>query len=188
MVALVNDRAARNNAFFMPTTGQLRFGAIDSRSSARSAAMVVHELAHAVTDTICELGRARTRGTESRGLSEGYSDYFAASLLDDPRFGDYVGNAPEGLRNCAAPGLRFPRGFAGEEHDTGAAWAAVLWGIRGRAGQASTDRLAVESLEYLDAGSTFAEAVAALHTADAELHGGANRDAIDDEYAARAPA
>ena len=84
MVALVNDPQSPDNAYFMPSTGQLRFGLFGSRSSARSASIVTHEFGHAITDSICKLGRAKVRNTESRGLSEGYSDYFAASSLDDP--------------------------------------------------------------------------------------------------------
>jgi hypothetical protein len=189
MIALVNDPLSPNNAYFTPSTGQLRFGTFGhTRSSARSASMVYHEFGHAVTDAICHLGRAKLANTESRGLSEGYSDYFAASLLGDPRFGDYVANIPEGARNCADPALRFPPGRAGREHDTGAVWAAVLWAIRGRLNQATTDKLAIESVEFLDSASTFDDARAALHTADTQLSGGANSAVIDEEYDARAPA
>jgi hypothetical protein len=186
--ALVNDPQSPNNAYYMPTTGELRFGAFGSRSSARSAAVVCHEFSHAVTDSICRLGRAPKRNTESRGLSEGYSDYFAASWLDDPRLGDYVADDPHGARNCADEGLRFPESFAGEEHDTGAVWAAVLWAVRGRAGRDTADRLAVESLEFLDFTSTFTDAREALRSVDEQLFAAANRTAIDEEFDGRAPA
>jgi hypothetical protein len=185
--ALVNDPQSPDNAYYMPTTGELRFGAFGSRSSARSAAVVCHEFGHAVTDSICRLGRAPKQNTESRGLSEGYSDYFAASWLGDPRLGDYVADDPHGARNCADEGLRFPEAFAGEEHGTGAVWAAVLWGVRGRAGGDTADRLAVESLEFLDFTSTFTDAREALRSVDEQLFAGANRAAIDEEFDARAP-
>jgi hypothetical protein len=187
MRAYVNDPASPNNAFYMPSTGELRFGAFGPRSSARSASVVCHEFGHAITDAICGLGRAKRRDTESRGLSEGYSDYFAAALLEDPRLGDYVADKPGGARNCADPSLRFPAGFVGKEHATGSVWAGVLWGLRGQVDSGSADRLAVESTEFLDGSSTFEDALSALHAADDQLFNGANRQAIDDEWNARAP-
>jgi Fungalysin metallopeptidase (M36) len=187
MVALVNDPESPNNAYYMPTTGQLRFGLFGPRSSARSAAIVIHEFGHAVTDAIAELGRSRIRNTESRGLSERYSDYFAASKLDDPRLGDYVADVAEGARNCSDPNLRFPDGFSGEEHDTGAVWAAVLWAIRGRLGEETTDRLAIECVDFLDSSSSFDDARAALRSVDDQLFDGSNRSVIDEEYDRRPP-
>ena len=186
MVALVNDPASPNNAYYMPTTGQLRFGLFGARSSARSASIVTHEFGHAITDGISELGRAKIRNTESRGLSEGYSDYFAASMLDDPRLGDYVADAPDGARNCSDATLRFSADFTGEEHDTGAVWAAVLWAIRGQVGKETADTLAIESVDFLDSSSSFDDARAALRSVDDRLFDGANRQVIDQEYDGRA--
>lgn len=188
MTAFINDPQSPNNAYYMPTTGQLRFGDFGSRSSARSASIVYHEFGHAVTDGICQLGRAKAKNTESRGLSEGYSDYFAASLLDDPRSGDYVSGNPNGARNCSDPGMRFPAGYLGEEHATGAVWAGVLWAVRRRLGSGMADTLAMEALNFLGSSSTFDDARAALHSVDQKLFGGANKQVIDEEHDGRAPA
>lgn len=188
MKVFVNDPRSPNNAYYAPSTGDLRFGLFGDRSSARSAAVVIHEFGHAITDGICQLGRSFVRNSEARGLSEGFSDYFAASLLDDPRLGDYIANDAAGARNCSDEGLQFPMGFVGEEHSTGAVWAAVLWGIRTRVGQEVADRLVVESVDFLGNTSTFEEARTALHTADAKLSGGGNKDVIDEEFDARLPA
>jgi len=188
MRILVRDPGSPDNAYYSPDTGELHFGLFDGeRSSARCASVVCHELGHAVTDAICRLGRSFGRDSQSRGLSEGFSDYFAASQLDDPALGPYVFGDPHGARNASDAGLRFPPGFEGEEHDTGAVWAAVLWGLRGRAGAAATDRLAIESLEFLGPASTFEEARTALQTADARLFDAAHREAIDEEFGSRAP-
>jgi hypothetical protein len=62
----------------------------------------------------------------------------------------------------------------------------VLWGLRGRAGQADADRLVIESLDFLGPASTFEEARTALHTVDDRLFGGEHREAIDEEFDARA--
>jgi fungalysin metallopeptidase (M36) len=129
---------------------------------------VYHEFAHAVSDAICRLGRTQQH-TQSRGMSEGYSDYFAASALNDPRIGDYVLNNANGDRNLTNPGLRFPAGFAGEEHSTGEVWAAILWDVRTQCGPGVTDLLALESLQFLSPNATFNDGLAALITADRRL-------------------
>jgi hypothetical protein len=184
MRVLVNDPGSPNNAYYSPSTGELRFGLFGNRSSARSASIVIHEFGHAISDGICQLGRSVVRNTQARGLSEGFSDYFAASLLDDPRLGDYVADDAGGARNCADR-LKFPSGFVGEEHSTGAVWASVLWAIRGEVRQALCDSLAVESLDFLDNTSTFENARTALHSVDARLYGDANKDVIDREFDSR---
>ena len=104
-----------------------------------------------------------------RRMSEGYSDYFACSALDDPRVGDYVTNKPSGARNIARAGLRFPAAYVGEEHVTGEVWASVLWEIRAQCGQALADKLALESLTFLNRNSTFVDGQAGLHTAASRL-------------------
>jgi len=188
MRIFVRDPGSPDNAYYSPDSGEVHFGLFGDRSSARCASVVTHELGHAVTDAICRLGRAFGRNSESRGLSEGFSDYFAASQLDDPRLGPYIADDPHGARNASDAGLRFPRGFQGEEHDTGAVWAAVLWGLHGRTGAAVADRLVIESLDFLGPTSTFEEARTALHTVDQRLFGSQHGDAIDAEFDARAPA
>jgi Zn-dependent metalloprotease len=182
---LVNDPSSSGNAYWIPSTQELRFGVVEDRPTARSAGVVFHEFGHAVTDTMSRLSQAKIINAPSRGLSEGYSDYFAAAFLGDPRVGDYVANNINGARNCADPNARFPAGFAGPEHVNGMAWAAVLWALRGRLGGDAADRLVVESLEFVDDTSTFEDARAALRTADAQLTGGENRAAIDEEFDAR---
>jgi len=189
MRVYVNDPDSANNAYYSPNTGALRFGLFGSLSSARSASVVIHEFGHAISDAICQLGRSFTKNTEARGLNEGFSDYFAASLLGDPRLGDYVAGDPHGARNCSDQ-LQFPPGFVGEEHATGAVWASVLWAMRPEIGADATDQLAIESLNFLDSESTFEDARTALHAVDARLNGDANRQTIDHRFdeRARAPA
>lgn len=192
--AVVNDPKSRDNAYFVPDTGDLLFGDFDGiRPSARSADIVYHELGHAFTDTICALGRGLPN-SEARGMSEGYSDYFAASALDNPRMGDYVADLPEGARNCGKSDLRFPERFDGEEHATGEVWASFLWAIKQQIGQqdADADALAAGSLSFLSHSSTFEEGRAALIMADRRLFPdavdhGAHEMLIEHEFDARRP-
>lgn len=193
--AVVRDASSPNNAYYRPTAGDLRFGDILGRPTARSADIIYHELGHAVSDVIARMGRAPS-DSPSRGLSEGYSDYFANSALDDPRFGDYV--APNRMRDSSNRTLRFQPGFAGPEHATGAVWAACLWSIRERLGREATDRIAFGSMFFLGPSSSFADAFSALLAANqqrgtaASGTGGADTTAalstITEEWHHRLPA
>lgn len=175
-------------AMFFPSTGQMRFAG-GPRPGTRSADIVFHELTHAITDRICRLNRSAS--ASAKALSEGFADYAAASALDDPRFGDYVLDRPQGARNCADASLRFPEAFDdNDRYDVGAVWAAVLWDIRADVGAAITDSLALHSLYYLTPLSTLEEARAALVKTDRDLFPdadgrGRHEDAINARYDAR---
>ncbi len=168
--AIVRDFTQSDNAYFVPDSGQLLFGDFaGTRPSARSAEVVYHEFGHAISDGICRLGRSFIPNTQARGMSEGYSDYFACSALGDPRVGDYVANDPDGARNLAKPDLRFPPQYVGEEHSTGEVWGSILWSIREQAGPHIADALALESLQFLDPNGAFVVGLAALVTADRKI-------------------
>jgi hypothetical protein len=191
--AIVHDPRVTGNALYMPTPKELWFGdGPGSRSMARSADIVYHEYAHAITDKLCQLGQTAADGGQAGGLSEGYSDYFACSTLDDPRFGDYALNDPEGARNCARSGLRFPQSFGGEVHATGEVWSSVLWAIRDEIGAADADDLVIASLEFLGPESSFEDGLAALVTADRKVFPagdriGRNEQLITAAFDARRP-
>jgi hypothetical protein len=191
--AIVRDPQSPNNAYFVPGTGELLFGDFaGNRPSARSADIIYHEFAHAVTDAICRLGRSPTPNTAARGMSEGYSDYFQASAFDNPRFGDFVTNRAAGHRDLNRPGLRFAPQFQGEEHATGEVWGSILWGIRGRCGMSIADMITAESVQFLSPTATFEEGLGALVQADAKLFPGAgtvgrHEDIIKDEFDRRRP-
>jgi len=173
--ATVRDFRAPNDAFYVPDSGELRFGDVGPRPTARSADVLYHELGHAVSDSAARLGRGLLN-SEARGLSEGYSDYFANSALDDPRFASWV--APHAERDASNPALHFPPGFVGEEHSTGAVWASVLWSIRTQVGREETDRIAFQSLRLLNANSTFADGLRGLIAADSELSASGQRSGV----------
>jgi hypothetical protein len=184
------DRSVRSSvAIYIPETGEIRLGDA-RRNPARSADIIFHEFTHAVVDRICRLNRSA--GRQAKILSEGFADYCASSALDDPRFGDYVQDAPAGARNCSDPTLRFPVAFddEGEPYRSGAVWAAVLWDIRSVVGAGIADLLALNSLYYLTPNSTIEEALAALIKTDRTLfvgHAGQGRheDVINEKYSAR---
>lgn len=191
--AHANKPRLPETALYLPDTGELFFGEVESRSAARSADVIYHELAHAITDGIAHLSRW-TKNSPARAMSEGYSDYFAASALEDPRVGDYLLNRAEGARDCSNPNLRFPPEYQGQEHKLGEVWASVLWGIRSHCGASVTDKLAAESLYFLQQNAaTFEDGRAALLSADFRMFPdtvpgrGRHADIIEDEFDRRRP-
>lgn len=189
---IVNDPGSEGNAHFHSRRGEITLGTptADGASAARSADIVLHEVAHAVAHAVCKLPTAPD--VETKGIGEGYSDYFACSALDDPRFGDYVKNDPAGARNCAKPDLRMDADDRRKEkYATGEAWANVLWGIRADLGAGITDVIAAESLYYAQTMVTADEFASAVLTADAKLFPtgdstrGRHADLIEQEVTAR---
>jgi Zn-dependent metalloprotease len=169
MKASVHVQEAPNNAMYMPDNGQLYFGdsTDDARYSSRSLDLVLHEFGHAISDSICHLGRARPHDS-SRAMSEGFSDYFAATVLNDPIIGEYF--VPGDPRSCENQ-RKFPRSFVGEEHDVGNVWAGLLWDLRQEAGvgQAVADALMLQSLSFLGPWRTIPQGVEALVQSDRVL-------------------
>ncbi|MEZ5363651.1 MAG: M36 family metallopeptidase [Bryobacterales bacterium] len=107
----------------------------------------IHEYAHAVTDRLVGGPDTSTclRGEiQSNAISEGVSDYFAASYFDDPRLGEYLRNEETGLRLAVMDNN--PRTFESlgepyfQSHADGEIIAAILWDIRKALGQAVADR------------------------------------------------
>jgi hypothetical protein len=194
LTVIVHDPNSDENAYFHPDRGALTFGDFDSgqRSSARSYDMVLHEFAHAVTHSICRLNDSPAQQTKA--LSEGYSDYFACSAINDPRFGDYVTARPKGARNCSNPGRPKATGDLDkwEEHDLGEVWAAVLWELRESLGPSIVDALVAESLYFAQGLHTVEGGKTALLTADAIMFPTANgvgrhANAIENTYGKRFP-
>jgi hypothetical protein len=166
---VVHDPRSRSNAFFHPDRGEITLGDWPAGpTAARAADIVMHEIGHAVTHAVARLAAAPKE--EAKGVGEGFSDYFACSALDDPRFGDYVTGRPDGARNCAKVGLA-PVDRPGQvgRYVVGEAWANVLWEVREQVGPSVADAVAAESLYFAQTLVTVQEALAALHAADAAL-------------------
>lgn len=128
--AEIQDAATTNNANFATgadgTIGRLQLmiwtGPTPDRDSALDQTVALHELAHGLTRRLVGNGSGLT-GTQSGGLGEGWSDFYAISILaayslnpslDYPvdglyRIGAYVGYLFAGLVNNNYYGIkRFP--------------------------------------------------------------------------------
>ena len=103
-------------------------------SMARLASVVIHEYGHGITDY------QYRPFSPSSDMHEGFSDYFSATLLDDPRIG--LGFFGEGtvLRNVDND-LRYPDDASQDPHITGLIIAGALWDVREALGPEIADQL-----------------------------------------------
>src|SRR5258707_1372043 len=71
-----------DNAYYVPWGNYIVLGGGDRYNVlSRDATVMYHEYTHGVTNRISPLGSV----SEAAPLDEGYSDYFAATVSDDPR-------------------------------------------------------------------------------------------------------
>jgi hypothetical protein len=186
----VQDRTvSRQVGVFFP--GQNAIALADQPAAARSGDICVHEFTHAVVRRVARLDD-EFASPVARGLNEGFADYAQATLYDDPRFGDWVRDQPEGARRCDDPDLRLmarPTHSLSDRYAVGAAWAALLWDFRGRVGPGIADAVAFHSLHFLEPRCTYDHARQALHHADRALfpalRAGRHKAEIDGVFDAR---
>lgn len=154
--------------------------------------VVYHENTHGLSNRLVGGGSSGClNGTQSGGMGEGWSDFIAATILNNPVIGAYVtGDAVRGIR--AAPMDSSPFTYANikdgsmtEVHDAGEVWAATLFDLRERLGAAVVDRLVVQGMKLTPCSPTMLQARDGILQADANLNGGANRCAIFEVFAGR---
>jgi hypothetical protein len=138
-----------DNAAFVPSVGQgtgsvdlpidrpydsvLMFQGIRSKF-VYAADVLYHELTHAVIGSTSRLsgGYKDSYGAHLTpgALNEGFADYAALSLTENPVLGRYVGDPVNGaIRRLDAP-KACPNDLTGEVHDDGVPWASSLWAFR----------------------------------------------------------
>ncbi|MCY0989423.1 hypothetical protein OV203_19945 [Nannocystis sp. ILAH1] len=137
-------------------------------NTGRVADIVYHEYGHGVHDHAIIQGV----GNFDPSLSEGVSDYLAATIVDDPAMGiGFFLNDPGPLRHIDPNGSEavWPDDIAGDPHTTGLIIAGALWDLRkalvedqGPGGVAHADHLYYESIRRaVDIPSMYFEALAA---------------------------
>ncbi len=177
ITATVHYGTNYDNAFFSPWSNSMAFGD-GSRFNdlAQEESVCFHEYSHAMINQIVRLNYSN----ESGAINEGQADYFACSLSDDDKVGEWV---------CAKMGkpylriltndLHYPENIQGEVHADGKIWGAVLWDIRKALGAKVADLLIYSSFYYLKAGSPkFLDGANAIISADKNLNAGANVEAL----------
>ena len=152
----VHDASTVNNAGFTRAPeglpGRLQLGIFtiltgpqDARDAAYDAQVILHEYTHGVSNRLAA-GASNVdclRGVQSRGMGEGWSDYFSISITDDPVQGAYLtGNTERGIRRSSYDNYPFDYSELGNDrfdipHDEGEIWAATLWDARTALGRGS---------------------------------------------------
>ena len=103
-------------------------------NTARLSSVVIHEYGHGITDWQYRPFRP------SGAMHEGFSDYFSATLLNDPVIGRGFTGPGTSLRTIDN-NLRQPNDLVGESHHDGLIIGGALWDLREELGQARTDSL-----------------------------------------------
>jgi Zn-dependent metalloprotease len=153
LAAIVHIGTNYDNAYYSSVTGQIYFGdgsypgnVNGLNDLAKEVDVVAHEFTHALIDEY----RPGMFGKDGAALHEGYSDYFAASLTNDPQVGEYVVPAPEAagvIRNCDN-NFRYPDAPT-SPHARGRVWGGACWDLRKELGQEVSDFLVFGSILLL---------------------------------------
>lgn len=147
---------------------------------AEDADVILHESGHALHDALVP----GFGGGDTAAISEGFSDFWAASLTGDPCLAEWDATAlaPPCLRRVDEAAV-YPTWLTGQPHHDGAIWSALLWDLRGVFGAEATERLALAAFEDQGASSTYPQAAAALFRAAERL--GLDRSRVREAAARR---
>ena len=163
-----------------------------AQDSAFDPSVIYHEQTHGLSNRLVGGGTTSCLGgLQSGAMGEGWSDFMAASFLDDPVIGAYVtGNAEVGIRRASMASSPFTYGnlqdrSLSEIHDVGEIWAATLWDVRRALGAAVTEQLVVSGMKLTPCNPTMLQARDAIIAADASNNAGANRCALYTAFAGR---
>ncbi|MBI4209521.1 MAG: M36 family metallopeptidase, partial [Deltaproteobacteria bacterium] len=135
----------------------------------------------------------------SGAMGEGWSDWFAASLYDDPIIGEYVsGNSSKGIRRYALDRnpltygdlCQGPNGC--EVHDDGEIWSGILWDLREKfiekydyeEGKAQVEQLVIDGMKFTLINPSMLDGRDAILAADV-ADGGESQDLIWKAFACK---
>ncbi len=182
--ATVHYGTKYDNAYYSPWEDAMAFGDGNRLNDlSKEESVCWHEYSHATLQTIVSLNYS----AESGAINEGQADYFACSLSNDPKLGEWA------VQKMGKPYLRhmenslhYPEDIEGEVHADGEIWGATIWDLRKALGAAVSDILIHKSFFYLKAGSPkFIDGYNAILTADKNLNSGKNAEKITEVFKAR---
>ncbi|MCC6809039.1 MAG: M36 family metallopeptidase [Deltaproteobacteria bacterium] len=159
-------------------TSYLRFGdGCGLYDYAQSADYVFHEYTHLVTNSIVDVDYS-TRN-EAGAYSEGNSDYFACSALDN----DVWGENPIGVfeRPCNNDN-RYEDDYSGESHSGAQIFSGSVWELRKQFGKLVADDLAYTAMFYMPKRPMLVDTRDALAAADRAKYAGAHVVAIEQAF------
>ncbi|MFN8548898.1 MAG: FlgD immunoglobulin-like domain containing protein [Candidatus Eisenbacteria bacterium] len=133
---------------------------------AEDADVILHEMGHAIHDALVP----GFGGGDTPAISEGFSDFWAASLTGDPCLAEWDATAIGGdcLRRVDEDAV-YPTWIVGQAHHDGAIWSRLLWDLRGDLGEVDAERLALAGFLEQSTGSGFREAGEGLLRAATKL-------------------
>lgn len=134
MPAVVDDPTGTCNAYWNGTRINFYADGGGCVATGRIADVVYHEYAHAITQFTWGFFQP------SGAMHEGFSDYFAATLRDDPVIGRGFFGPGSSLRNIEIDRV-YPEDIVGEVHIDGLIIAGALWDLRKDLGAEITDHL-----------------------------------------------
>ncbi|MFH1849107.1 MAG: FG-GAP-like repeat-containing protein [archaeon] len=127
-----------------------------------SSDVIYHEYTHTVHDLVNPT--LSPYWGEPGGMMEGWADYFAASINDDPCMSEDVFYSLSCLRYLNNS-KRYPDDYAdGEPHGTGEIFGPALWDLRTFLGRNLTDELVIRAMKLL--GGTWSEYIHDLMVVD----------------------
>lgn len=161
-----------DNSFYDPRTKRITFGS-GGVDDAEDAEVIWHEYGHAIQDDqVPGFGLSREAGA----MSEGFGDYWAASLSAQLSLGfqddcvadwdavSYSDTDPPCLRRVDGK-KHYPEDLIGQVHADGEIWSAALWEIRSALGGVKADTVILQSHFFLSRSATFRDGAQALLTA-----------------------
>jgi hypothetical protein len=188
-----DDTTQRNNASFLAnndgTNGRLRVLAgappFPCRESEMEGDTILHEYGHGVSNRLVG-GGSLGSGVQTGGMGEGWSDFFAISIFNDPVIFEYSGggdaNTPptSGFRRISSydtSTMKYSnlcKPSACEVHNDGEIWATALWNLRKQLlarygfipGKAQAEQLVIDGLKNTSTNPTFLSARDAIFAAD----------------------
>jgi hypothetical protein len=179
-----NAILCRNNANFNANGGDGNAGRLQVylgstpypfRESEMEGDTIVHEYGHGVSNRLVA-GANLGSGVQTGGLGEGWSDYFAISFFNDPVIFEYSGGGDgttpptSGFRRISSYATSTEKysllcNPSCEVHNDGEIWATALWKLRGKLGQAKTDKLVIDGMKGTSTSPSFLVARDAILTA-----------------------
>jgi len=173
-----------DNSHYISSTGQVAWGE-GGVDDSEDPDVILHELGHGIHDWITNGGLSQVTG-----LSEGCSDYWAASynrstgfwIPTDPQYFwvfQWDGHNEFWSGRVTNYSATYPNGLVGQIHTDGQIWASTLMQIWDDIGRKATDENFLEALSMLNSSSNQEDAAQAFIQADINLHGGANLVAIE---------
>lgn len=182
--AVVHYGDKYDNAYFSPWSNSMAFGDGNRLNDlSKEESVCWHEYSHAAINQIVKLNYS----AESGAINEGQADYFACTLSNDEKLGEYaVAKMNKPYLRIMTNTLHYPEDIEGEVHADGCIWGAVLWDLRLALGAKVSDLLIHKSFYYLKAGSPkFLDGANAIFTADKNLNNAENKEAIAKVFQAR---